>query len=162
MNPFRIFSFIFLTVLFFLLPPSISPQGFQHEKIVLRGFDGNPLTIDSRVPYSPKRTCGACHDYARITNGYHFQQGRTDGTGKIVISDTSDPKFHWNLSSGMFGKHGPVSPDSSQLARKRSETTSDIDKSAFYFVQFCGACHPGGGCGEYDRNGIRYYSEETQ
>jgi hypothetical protein len=35
------------------------------------------------------------------------------------------------------------------LARKKSETPSDIDKSAFYFIQYCGACHPGG-WGEYD------------
>jgi hypothetical protein len=76
-----------------------------HEKIILRGFDGSPLTPDSKIPYSPKRTCGACHDYDQITNGYHFQQGRTDGTGKIIISDTFDPKYPWNLSSGMYGKH---------------------------------------------------------
>ena len=144
------------------LPPTLLSQEAKHPRIVLKGFDGDPLTLESKVPYSPRKTCGACHDYTRITNGYHFQQGRTDGTGKIVISDTSSPKFPWNLSSGMFGKHGLVSPDSSQLARKKSETPSEIDKSAFYFVQYCGACHPGGGWGEYDRNGSLYYNEETQ
>ena len=83
----------------------VSAQARQHEKIIMKGFDGNPITVDSQAPYSPKRTCGACHDYDRITNGYHFQQGRTDRTGKIVISDTFDPKYPWNLSSGMYGKH---------------------------------------------------------
>ncbi len=86
-------------------PESISSQVFIHQKIELKGFDGIPLTIDSKSPYSPKRTCGACHDYDRITNGYHFQQGRTDGTRKIVVGDTFDSKFSWNLSSGMYGKH---------------------------------------------------------
>ncbi len=89
----------------FLFPTSITSQVSLHEKIVLKGFDGDPLTVESKIPYSPKKTCGACHDYDRITNGYHFQQGRTDGAGKIVISDTYDSKYAWNLSSGMYGKH---------------------------------------------------------
>jgi len=104
------FGFLLLTIsaiqLFFLLYPTpITPQVSLHEKVVLKGFDGNPLTIESKVPYSPKKTCGTCHDYNRITNGYHFQQGRTDGTGKIVISDTFDQKYPWKLSAGMYGKH---------------------------------------------------------
>jgi hypothetical protein len=105
-QPGILFSPISVILLFFMLyPASIPSQVFSHEKIILKGFDGSPLTIDSKVPYSPKRTCGPCHDYAQITNGYHFQQGRTDGAGKIVISDTFDAKFPWNLSSGMYGKH---------------------------------------------------------
>jgi hypothetical protein len=161
----RIFSIvlpIFCLAMNTDFPETAPSQEARHPKIVLKGFNGDPLTLESKVPYSPRKTCGTCHDYARITNGYHFQQGRTDGTGKVVISDAFSLKFPWNLSSGMFGKHGLVSPDSSQLARKKSETPSDIDKSAFYFVQYCGACHPGGGGGEYDRNGILYYSEETR
>jgi len=133
-----------------------------HEKIVLMGFDGNPLTLDSKIPYSPKRTCGACHHYNRIASGYHFQQGRTDGTGRIVISDTFDTKRPWNLSSGMYGRHSAASVDSSQLARKTNQHPSEIDKSSFYFVQHCGACHPGGGGSEYDRKGNLYYDEESK
>jgi len=34
-----------------------------------------------------------------------------------------------------------------------------MDKSSFYFVQNCGACHPGGGWGEFDRKGNLYYDE---
>jgi len=106
----KTFGPLFLTISTFLLvsffyPVSIQSQIPLHEKIILMGFDGSPLTPDSKIPYSPKRTCGACHDYDQITNGYHFQQGRTDGTGKIIISDTFDPKYPWNLSSGMYGKH---------------------------------------------------------
>ena len=86
-------------------PALILSQVFIHEKIILRGFDGDPLSIDSKNPYSPQKTCGKCHDYERITRGYHFQQGRTDSDGKIVISDTFNQKYSWNLSSGMYGKH---------------------------------------------------------
>jgi hypothetical protein len=101
------FLFAILMILPFplLYPTAIYSQGSSHEKIILKGFDGSPLAIDSRIPYSPKKTCGGCHDYERITNGYHFQQGRTNGDRKIVISDTFDQKYPWNLSSGMYGKH---------------------------------------------------------
>ncbi|MCK5916660.1 MAG: hypothetical protein KAG92_11015 [Deltaproteobacteria bacterium] len=37
-------------------------------------------------PYSPKQTCGKCHDYHEITKAYHFREGANkDGKG---ISDT--------------------------------------------------------------------------
>ena len=109
-----------------------------------------------------RRTCGGCHDYERITNGYHFQQGRTNGDRKIVISDDFDQKSPWNLSSGMYGKYRLVSDDSSQLAKKSNQTPSEIDKSSFFFVQNCGVCHPGGGFGEYDRKGNLYYNRENK
>jgi hypothetical protein len=145
-----------------LFPTSIPSQDSIHEKIILREFDGSPITPESKLPYSPKKTCGSCHDYNQITNGYHFQQGRTDGTGKIVISDAFDPKYHWNLSSGMYGKHMVSSMDSSQLAKKNSPNPSEIDKSSFYFTQYCGICHPGGGWAEYDRRGNIYYNPESK
>jgi len=153
--------FIFLSTPSILLPASISPQGFEREKIEIRGFDGSLLTIDSKVPYSPRRTCGACHNYEQITKGYHFQQGRADRSGKIAIRDTFNPKFPWNLSSGMFGKYSPASIDASQLAKKTNLSPSEIDKSSFFYVQNCGVCHPGGGFGEYDRDDHLYYNEET-
>jgi hypothetical protein len=159
---------IFLLIISATLPSSlfystsILSQESSHEKIIVKGFDGSPLTFESKMPYSPKKTCGGCHDYNQITNGYHFQQGRTDGTGKIVMSDTFDPKYPWSLSSGMYGKYLVASMDSSQLAKKVNQHPSEIDKSSFYFVQNCGACHPGGGGGEYDRGSRLYYDEESK
>jgi len=143
-------------------PMAISSQTPSHEKIILRGFDGAPLTLESNAPYSPKKTCGACHDYNLITKGYHFQQGRTDVTGKTVLSDTYDPKYPWNLSAGLFGKHSFVSFDPSHLSRKVNRQFYEMDKSSFFFVQNCGACHPGGGWGEFDRKDNLYYNEETK
>jgi hypothetical protein len=104
-SEFLFLSAAFLWLVFFFFPSPIPSQVPLHEKIVLKGFDGSPLTNESKLPYSPKKTCGACHDYDQITKGYHFQQGRTDGTGKIIVSDTFDSKYPWNLSSGMYGKH---------------------------------------------------------
>ena len=159
-----IFLLTISVVLFFslLYPGSIPSQDSFHEKIILKGVDGTPLTPESKTPYSPRKTCGGCHDYDQITNGYHFQQGRTDGVGKIVVRDTFDPKYHWNLSSGMYGRVTVASMDLSQLAKKVNQYPSEIDKSSFSFVQTCGACHPGGGWSEYDRTGQLYYDEESK
>src|SRR4030043_813720 len=108
-----------VTLLFsFLNPTTIVSQDSFHKKIILKGIDGNPLFPESKAPYSPRKTCGGCHDYDQITNGYHFQQGRTDGAGKIVIRDTFDPKYPWNLSFGMYGRHTVASMDLTQLAKK--------------------------------------------
>ena len=42
--------------------------------------DGNIIDpvneINADKPYSPKQTCGKCHDYDKITQGFHFQQGK--------------------------------------------------------------------------------------
>jgi hypothetical protein len=161
-SAFLSFSVAFLWVFFLFFPSPMRSQVPLHEKIVLKGSDGSPLTAESKLPYSPKKTCGGCHDYDQITKGYHFQQGRTDGAGKIIVSDTFDLRYPWNLSSGMYGKYCVASADSSQLAKIANTHSSEIDKSSYYFVQNCGLCHPGGGFGEYDRKGNLYYDLGTK
>jgi len=77
----------------------------QHSSIPLRDIQGNVIDpTSSNVPYSPKQTCGTCHDYDLITEGYHFQQGRTDASGTVQVSDSFDPDHPWILSDGMYGK----------------------------------------------------------
>ena len=75
-----------------------------HEAVELIGYDGKPLTKTSTEPYSPKLTCGECHEYDQITNGYHFQQGRTEASRKVSMSDDFNTKKPWTLSDGMYGK----------------------------------------------------------
>jgi len=162
MKRFALSLFVCVTILSFLPQASPVSQAFQHEKVEIKGFDGTVLTIDSKAPYSPRRTCGACHDYEQITRGYHFQLGRTDGAGKITIRDNFNPKYPWNLSSGMYGKYSPASFDASQLAKKVSPSSSEIDKSSFFFARECGPCHSGGGPTEYDRHNHLYYNEEAK
>lgn len=47
------------------------------------------------------------------------------------------------------------------MAGKSNTSFSQIDKSSFFFAQKCGACHPGGGALELDRDGHRYFDEKT-
>jgi hypothetical protein len=73
-----------------------------HGAVLLRSLDDRPLNIALGVaPYSPKRTCGACHDYALITEGYHFDQGRM-----AVRDDYASglPIPQYILSDGMYGR----------------------------------------------------------
>ncbi len=160
----KVYASILLATLCFssFYSTSVLSQESRHEKIIVRGFDGSALISESKAPYSPKKTCGGCHPYEQITKGYHFQQGRTDGTGKIVISDSFDPRHPWSLSSGMYGKYLAASMGSSLLAKKVNSQPSEIDKSSFYYVQNCGGCHPGGGWAESDRKGNLYYDEESK
>ena len=75
-----------------------------HPEITLIDYDGNEISLDSNIPYSPKNTCGECHDYDTITNAYHFQQGRTDAEGNIIVGDDLDSRLPWLVSRGMYGK----------------------------------------------------------
>ena len=76
-----------------------------HPDIVMRDRLGNALAPDSAEPYSPRKTCGACHDVDHIANGYHFQQGRTDTRGNIVTeADYFEDGRFFIQSAGMYGK----------------------------------------------------------
>ena len=64
--------------------------------------DGNTINpianINSSVPYSPKMTCGKCHDYDKITKGYHFQQGKGEKMGQDF-----QETYPWCTSPGQYG-----------------------------------------------------------
>jgi hypothetical protein len=76
-----------------------------HSNIVLRDGSGDPLLVASTVPYSPRQTCGPCHDIDAISNGFHFQQGRTDAHGSVhMVDDFFDDDRPWLKSDGMYGK----------------------------------------------------------
>ena len=98
--------FFMLSVCVFLFPPGlcVAAEEEPHPEIALMDYDGNEISLDSNVPYSPKNTCGECHDYDAITNAYHFQQGRTDADGNIIVGDDLDSRNPWLISRGMYGK----------------------------------------------------------
>ncbi len=68
----------------------------------LKDQDGNVIDpvhgINAGVPYSPKKTCGQCHDYGRITSGYHFQQGADER-----LSPELAAIYPWMRSPGQYG-----------------------------------------------------------
>jgi hypothetical protein len=59
----------------------------------------NPVQgINTARPYSPKKTCGACHDYDKITSGFHFTQGAEEQPAPDLASRSA-----WVLSPGSYG-----------------------------------------------------------
>ena len=98
--------FFMLTAFLVFLSPALgrSTQEEGHPEIMLMDYDGNEISLESNVAYSPRNTCGECHDYDAITNAYHFQQGRTDAEGNIIVGDDLDSRNPWLVSRGMYGK----------------------------------------------------------
>jgi hypothetical protein len=87
--------------------------------VPLKDAAGNNITATSTLPYSVSQSCGTCHDLNAISQGYHFQQGRTNLTGAVQVSDsflgallgydasgnaTRGTGAWWKLSDGMYGK----------------------------------------------------------
>ena len=126
----------------------------------LRDEAGNAIDpvqgVNADAPYSPRQTCGAdgCHDYDKITEGFHFQQGR----GEPVPAALAE-RYNWVTSPGNYGGTWcSPAPLYSQLAPKHNTDARLIDMTSFDFITpaGCGNCHPGGGPLELDRDGRRY------
>ncbi|MFO8011801.1 MAG: hypothetical protein R6X20_00710 [Phycisphaerae bacterium] len=104
-------------------------------------------------PYSPKQTCGTCHDYETITQGYHFMQGKAE-------EPTADQaaRCQWALTPGNYGGTWcSPAPLYRYLSPKKNDSPKTMDMTSFTFITAgCGKCHPGGGSAEYDRDGKRY------
>ena len=109
--------------------------------------------VNADQPYSPKQTCGKCHDYEKITQGFHFAQG----SGELPTARLAE-RCQWISSPGNYG--GPwcsPAPLYRYLAAKQNDSPSTIDMTSFTFLtEGCGVCHPGGGPAEFDREGKRY------
>jgi formate dehydrogenase gamma subunit len=140
-----------------------APLEAQHPAIYLLDRNGDiidPVNGENdRAPFSTKQTCGMCHDYDVITEGYHFQMG-----WETVADDYgADEGRPWSLSNGFLGRWYPYA--FRQLAKKSNTHPDEIDLTVYDFVGFsspgggeppCGACHPGGGGFEFDRDGNLY------
>ena len=119
----------------------------------LRDIDGkviDPTQEEVTRPVSTKQTCGACHDYDRITRGYHFQMGRNEMYPDAPIGEGVSP----HRSPGFFGKWQLLYQR--ELAPKNFADPTAVDMTAFDWISNCGICHPGGGPAEYDRARRRY------
>ena len=99
----RNIALVFLLAIFVLSHPTAAIAKIRTcGPFFLKDAQGriiNPLSGENaEAPFSTRQTCGACHDYERITQGYHFQQGWDR------ISDTFSREKPWVLSDGMMGK----------------------------------------------------------
>ena len=139
--------------------PSVLPA-VEHRPVWLFNEQGDRITpsLNAVDPYSPKKTCGTCHNYDSITKGYHFQQGFDE------MKDGYDSRRPWLLSPGMFGRYFPFASPGF-VASKTNRDIRQIDRTTYDWIgglgktgpkgetlsRACGACHPGGGPMEYGR-----------
>ena len=108
----------------------------------------NPQAVGN--PVSTKETCGVCHDYDRITRGYHFQMGRDE----LYDAPPADHGLPPSRGLGFFGKWQLLYQR--ELAPVEFDHPDNVDMTAYDWVNQCGICHPGGGPAEYDRARRRY------
>lgn len=134
-------------------------NAWGHLAMPLRGFDGNILTPGSTEPHSGIKTCGECHDIDFV-KGNHYQQGRTDADGNVVMKDDyfNDGRY-WVRSGGRYGQFSQAALR--QHSGKTNPDESSMDLTAFTWIRDCGGCHPGSGPGQYDRDGELYYDSAT-
>jgi hypothetical protein len=91
--------------------PSLRPAGVC-PPFHLRDEQGatiDPVAgVNAKVRYSPRQTCGAtgCHDYERITRGYHFTQGQ----GEAPTHGTAEVPSCLADCASIAGWHEPDSP----------------------------------------------------
>jgi len=85
-------------------PPGVCPP-FQ-----LRDEEGNVINPvageNAHKPYSPKQTCGKCHDYDKITQGYHFMQGKGEEPTADQKAVLSGPALQVPVTEKERGAHG--------------------------------------------------------
>ena len=60
----------------------------DNDVLIMKGNNGEDVIYKAGPAYSPKKTCGACHDYDSITKAYHFMQGALPGEDGMGVSDT--------------------------------------------------------------------------
>jgi len=119
--------------------------------------DGNVIDpvkgVNADKPYSPKQTCGKCHDYDKITRAYHFRMG----AGEKPTAELA-ARCQWASTPGFYGGTWcSPAPLYNYLSPKQNAAAATMDMTSFSIMAIgCGSCHPGGGSAEYDRNGKRY------
>ncbi|HVO67231.1 MAG TPA: hypothetical protein VMT12_12160 [Syntrophales bacterium] len=136
-------------------------SSWTHQNIWMKNEQGRRITpeVNSTDPYSPRHTCGGCHDYSVITRGYHFSQGFDE------MSDRYNSKRPWILSPGFYGKACFSGTMFTRVARKAKSDPKEggipiydwiaaggkLNLKAGIKLEACGWYMPGGGPLEYSR-----------
>ncbi|HEX2973805.1 MAG TPA: multiheme c-type cytochrome [Tepidisphaeraceae bacterium] len=114
-----------------------SRMPFVH-RIPLLNEDGTAINpTKDTVPYSPAATCGKCHDYATINQGWHFNAKQPNvpagrpGEPWLML----DPTTRTQLPLSYRGWAGTFRP-------------ADVGMSDWQFVKTFARHMPGGGVGE--------------
>ena len=123
------------------------------HSIKLYDEEGGLIRPDNsrHLPFSSRQTCGTCHNYAKISTGWHFNAVDTVRAGER----NSEP---WIFSDAETGTQVPLSAKGFPGTLKPEM----VGLSPLQFLQKFGRHFPGGGIGEADtfktaENYLRWY-----
>lgn len=140
-----------ILLMIILLLPASGVVRAQQEKLLGDGNDGNRsmpvhlvelLDEDGRrirstdvapKPFSTQQTCGKCHDYGKISQGWHFSGHDSD----VPAGRPSQP---WMLSDARTRTQLPISG----RGWTGTFTPEQVGLTAWDFVLRFGSHHPGG------------------
>jgi len=105
--------------------------------------EGEKITpaVEPLLPFSTRRTCGACHDYEKISHGWHFNAVEPN----IAPGRGGQP---WILVDAASATQIPLSYRTWPAAFGPEM----LGLTSWEFVQLFGRQIPGGGIGEIDSN----------
>jgi len=114
------FAYSLITAMIFLAAPNLATA---HPAVTLLDRNGNPIkgqldpndtvqaangAVYMRGPaYSPKQTCGKCHDYQAITRAYHFREG-AGPNGENLSDHWSDEQNDGTLYKYLANAYGHI------------------------------------------------------
>ena len=85
-----------------------------HPNVTLKAASGSAIAVGGSDAYSPKQTCGGCHDYDSIEkHSYHALIGSNELKGWMAYNPNSSDKYKkgvatkgksWVQSPGHVGK----------------------------------------------------------
>ena len=103
---------------------------------------------DPIPPISLGRTCGMCHDYGTIIDGWHFNQGGVVADGASVDPGRKgEPWIYWDAQTA-------VQIPLSYRGREGTFRPEQIGLSDWEFTKIFGGHMPGGGVGVKDENTV--------
>ena len=108
-------------------------QMIDEDSSIIR-TDDQPM-----LPFSTKNTCGKCHDYSKIRNGWHF----TAGDSGVVSGRPGHP---WIFVDQASATQIPISLHDWPGAMK----PGDVGLTAIDYLQLFGRQIPGGSVGDND------------
>jgi hypothetical protein len=152
----RILASLFVTVLQVALISAVSvaqraetrsdgDARYLHH-IDLYDTDNRKITAESTRPYSPRNTCGRCHDYQTISHGWHFNAFEAgDADSKLNSGRDGEP---WIWTDARTGTQLPLT----YRDWSHSFDPSQVGLSPWDMTLKFGGRIPGGGIGEVHSN----------
>ena len=121
-----------------------APDGTRSAPVhLIRIYDENGVLITPgdtpAMPYSPRTTCGKCHDYAKIRHGWHFNAADSGAA-------TGRPGEPWILVDRGAGVQVPLS----YRPWKGTFQPGQFGLTTLGFLKSFGRHVPGGGVGEME------------